>query len=56
MDQSGRLWSSFVSHFLQRAKACITHGAVMSYNVLWVVQLRKDILGQDFAQFNAHLV
>ncbi len=56
MDQSGRLSKSFVSLFLKQAKASITHGAIMSHNVLWVVQLGKDILGQDFAQLNAHLV
>lgn len=45
-----------VSLFPKLANASITHGAVMSHDVLWFVQLSKDILGQDFAQLNAHLV
>lgn len=28
----------------------------MSYNIFRLVQLSEDVLGQDFAQLNAHLV
>ena len=51
-------WSiqTLMSSFLELAKAGVTHGTVMSYDILWLVQLSKDIFGQDFAQLNAHLV
>jgi hypothetical protein len=43
-------------HATKQVKKEDTHGAVVSFDVFRAFELREDLLGEDFSEFDAHLV
>ena len=57
MDQTGRLLGQKYEQGVDEAgMASETYGAVVSFDVFRLIELRKDLFSEDFTEFDAHLV
>jgi hypothetical protein len=62
-DNNESTQSSNKNHYIntiinatKQVKRRDTHGAIVSFDVFRAFELREDLLGEDFSEFDAHLV